>query len=126
MSIKWGLLINIIVLQDIKYHLTLEVLFILQLLSANITTSSLNLISCLYDRARQVHVASDAFVDEARRSQGNHGYQTRAAMEETSRQSAEAADEDDSTSEVGTPALLVPAAATGAAAGCYLTVWRLL
>uniref|UniRef100_A0A673B6Y2 Pleckstrin homology domain interacting protein n=1 Tax=Sphaeramia orbicularis TaxID=375764 RepID=A0A673B6Y2_9TELE len=35
-----------------------------------------------------------------RRSQGNHGYQTRAAMEETSRQSAEAADEDESTSEV--------------------------
>uniref|UniRef100_A0A8C5NGF8 Bromo domain-containing protein n=1 Tax=Gouania willdenowi TaxID=441366 RepID=A0A8C5NGF8_GOUWI len=36
----------------------------------------------------------------AKRSQGNHGYQTRAAMEETSRQSAEAADDDDSTSEV--------------------------
>uniref|UniRef100_A0A4W6DB62 PH-interacting protein n=1 Tax=Lates calcarifer TaxID=8187 RepID=A0A4W6DB62_LATCA len=34
--------------------------------------------------------------------QGNHGYHTRAAMEETSRQSAEAADDDDSTSEVDT------------------------
>uniref|UniRef100_A0A3Q3ESG2 Pleckstrin homology domain interacting protein n=1 Tax=Labrus bergylta TaxID=56723 RepID=A0A3Q3ESG2_9LABR len=30
-----------------------------------------------------------------RRSQGNHGYQTRAAMEETSRQSAEGADDDE-------------------------------
>lgn len=48
----------------------------------------------------QVHPTSECVVDEARRSQGNHGYQTRAAMEETSRQSAEAADEDDSTSEV--------------------------
>uniref|UniRef100_A0A3P8UKX5 PH-interacting protein n=1 Tax=Cynoglossus semilaevis TaxID=244447 RepID=A0A3P8UKX5_CYNSE len=38
--------------------------------------------------------------NEGRRSLGNHGYHTRAAMEETSRQSAEAADEDDSTSEV--------------------------
>lgn len=43
---------------------------------------------------------SEALVDEGRRSQGNHGYHTRAAMEETSRQSAEAADDDDSTSEV--------------------------
>lgn len=41
-------------------------------------------------------------MDEGRRSQGNHGYHTRAAMEETSRQSAEAADDDDSTSEVDT------------------------
>lgn len=39
-------------------------------------------------------------MDEGRKSQGNHGYQTRAAMEETSRQSAEAADEDESASEV--------------------------
>lgn len=43
---------------------------------------------------------SESLVDEGRRSQGNHGYHTRAAMEETSRQSAEAADDDDSTSEV--------------------------
>uniref|UniRef100_A0A8C2Z8C9 PH-interacting protein n=1 Tax=Cyclopterus lumpus TaxID=8103 RepID=A0A8C2Z8C9_CYCLU len=35
-----------------------------------------------------------------RRSQGNHGYHTRAAMEETSRQSAEAADDDEDASEV--------------------------
>lgn len=48
----------------------------------------------------QVHATSESVVDEGRRSQGNHGYQTRAAMEETSRQSAEAADDDDSTSEV--------------------------
>jgi len=34
-------------------------------------------------------------VDEGRRSLGNHGYHTRAAMEETSRQSAEVADDDD-------------------------------
>ncbi|KAM3602893.1 uncharacterized protein V6R79_012963 [Siganus canaliculatus] len=47
----------------------------------------------------RVHQASECVVDESRRSQGNHGYQTRAAMEETSRQSAEAADDDDSTSE---------------------------
>uniref|UniRef100_A0A672INW2 Pleckstrin homology domain interacting protein n=1 Tax=Salarias fasciatus TaxID=181472 RepID=A0A672INW2_SALFA len=47
----------------------------------------------------QVHPTSECVSDEARKSQGNHGYQTRAAMEETSRQSAEAADEDDSTSE---------------------------
>ncbi|XP_063757767.1 PH-interacting protein isoform X3 [Eleginops maclovinus] len=46
----------------------------------------------------RVHPTSEA-VDEGRKSQGNHGYHTRAAMEETSRQSAEAADEDDSTSE---------------------------
>lgn len=52
-------------------------------------------------------MASEGLADEARRSQGNHGYQTRAAMEETSRQSAEAADEDESTSEVGAPALLL-------------------
>lgn len=48
----------------------------------------------------KVHPTSDGAVDEGRKSQGNHGYQTRAAMEETSRQSAEAADDDDSTSEV--------------------------
>ncbi|KAF7664608.1 hypothetical protein LDENG_00171740 [Lucifuga dentata] len=47
----------------------------------------------------RVHPTSECVVDEGRRSQGNHGYQTRAAMEETSRQSAEAADDDDSTSE---------------------------
>lgn len=52
----------------------------------------------------QVHLTSEYGADEARRSQGNHGYQTRAAMEETSRQSAEAADDDDSTSEVNTQA----------------------
>ncbi|XP_076016231.1 PH-interacting protein isoform X2 [Genypterus blacodes] len=45
------------------------------------------------------HPTSECVVDEGRRSQGNHGYQTRAAMEETSRQSAEVADDDDSTSE---------------------------
>ncbi|XP_061602982.1 LOW QUALITY PROTEIN: PH-interacting protein-like [Cololabis saira] len=44
------------------------------------------------------HPASEC-VDEARRSQGNHGYQTRAAMEETSRQSAEAAEDEESISE---------------------------
>ncbi|XP_028461068.1 PH-interacting protein isoform X3 [Perca flavescens] len=49
----------------------------------------------------RVHPTSES-VDEARRSQGNHGYHTRAAMEETSRQSAEAADDDESTSEVDT------------------------
>lgn len=48
----------------------------------------------------QVHPTSECVADEGRRSLGNHGYHTRAAMEETSRQSAEAADEDDSTSEV--------------------------
>lgn len=48
----------------------------------------------------QVHLPSESLVDEGRRIQGNHGYHTRAAMEETSRQSAEAADDDDSTSEV--------------------------
>ncbi|XP_041660901.1 PH-interacting protein [Cheilinus undulatus] len=47
----------------------------------------------------RVHPTSECVVDEGRRSQGNHGYQTRAAMEETSRQSAEGADEDESTSE---------------------------
>uniref|UniRef100_A0A673B6H0 PH-interacting protein n=1 Tax=Sphaeramia orbicularis TaxID=375764 RepID=A0A673B6H0_9TELE len=47
----------------------------------------------------RVHATSEGAADEGRRSQGNHGYQTRAAMEETSRQSAEAADEDESTSE---------------------------
>uniref|UniRef100_A0A671UVB2 PH-interacting protein n=1 Tax=Sparus aurata TaxID=8175 RepID=A0A671UVB2_SPAAU len=47
----------------------------------------------------RVHLTSECVVDEARRSQGNHGYQTRAAMEETSRQSAEAADDDESISE---------------------------
>uniref|UniRef100_A0A3B5LNK7 Pleckstrin homology domain interacting protein n=1 Tax=Xiphophorus couchianus TaxID=32473 RepID=A0A3B5LNK7_9TELE len=48
----------------------------------------------------RVHPTSECAVDEGRKSQGNHGYHTRAAMEETSRQSAEAADDDDSTSEV--------------------------
>lgn len=48
----------------------------------------------------KVHPTSECAVDEGRKSQGNHGYHTRAAMEETSRQSAEAADDDDSTSEV--------------------------
>ncbi|XP_008311418.1 PH-interacting protein [Cynoglossus semilaevis] len=47
----------------------------------------------------RVHPTSECVADEGRRSLGNHGYHTRAAMEETSRQSAEAADEDDSTSE---------------------------
>ncbi|XP_077367363.1 PH-interacting protein isoform X2 [Festucalex cinctus] len=47
----------------------------------------------------RVHPTSDGMADEGRRSQGNHGYQTRAAVEETSRQSAEAADDDDSISE---------------------------
>ncbi|KAF0023212.1 hypothetical protein F2P81_023842 [Scophthalmus maximus] len=47
----------------------------------------------------RVHPTSECAVDEGRKSQGNHGYQTRAAMEETSRQSAEAADDDDSASE---------------------------
>ncbi|KAK5880368.1 hypothetical protein CesoFtcFv8_023403 [Champsocephalus esox] len=46
----------------------------------------------------RVHPTSES-VDEGRKSQGNHGYHTRAAMEETSRQSAEAADDDDSASE---------------------------
>uniref|UniRef100_A0A3Q1B0A6 PH-interacting protein n=1 Tax=Amphiprion ocellaris TaxID=80972 RepID=A0A3Q1B0A6_AMPOC len=53
-------------------------------------------------RVSEVHPTSECVVDEGRRSQGNHGYQTRAAMEETSRQSAEAADDDESTSEVDT------------------------
>ncbi|XP_013888233.1 PH-interacting protein [Austrofundulus limnaeus] len=48
----------------------------------------------------RVHPTSECVAEEGRKSQGNHGYQTRAAMEETSRQSAEAADEDDSASEV--------------------------
>ncbi|XP_068197927.1 PH-interacting protein [Antennarius striatus] len=47
----------------------------------------------------RVHLTSECGADEGRRSQGNHGYHTRAAMEETSRQSAEAADDDESTSE---------------------------
>ncbi|XP_029318564.1 PH-interacting protein isoform X2 [Cottoperca gobio] len=46
----------------------------------------------------RVHPTSES-VDEGRKSQGNHGYHTRAAMEETSRQSAEAADDDESASE---------------------------
>ena len=50
--------------------------------------------------SRQVPPTSECVGDDARRSQGNHGYHTRAAMEETSRQSAEAADDDDSTSEM--------------------------
>uniref|UniRef100_A0A8K9WRZ3 Bromo domain-containing protein n=1 Tax=Oncorhynchus mykiss TaxID=8022 RepID=A0A8K9WRZ3_ONCMY len=37
-------------------------------------------------------------VEEGRRSHGNHGYQTRAAVEETSRHSAEIADDDDNNS----------------------------
>ncbi|XP_062323853.1 PH-interacting protein isoform X1 [Osmerus eperlanus] len=37
--------------------------------------------------------------EEGRRSQSNHGYHTRAAVEETSRESADVADDDDSTSE---------------------------
>lgn len=55
----------------------------------------------------QVHLTSECVVDEGRRSQGNHGYHTRAAMEETSRQSAEAADDDESTSEVDAALLLL-------------------
>uniref|UniRef100_A0A3Q3KDX8 PH-interacting protein n=1 Tax=Monopterus albus TaxID=43700 RepID=A0A3Q3KDX8_MONAL len=47
----------------------------------------------------RVHPTSECVVDEGRRSQGNHGYHTRAAMEETSHQSAEAADDDESNSE---------------------------
>ncbi|XP_051909419.1 PH-interacting protein [Hippocampus zosterae] len=47
----------------------------------------------------RVHPTSESVSDEGRRSQGNHGYQTRAAVEETSRQSAEVADDDDSNSE---------------------------
>ncbi|TKS75896.1 PH-interacting protein [Collichthys lucidus] len=47
----------------------------------------------------RVHPTSECAADEGRKSQGNHGYHTRAAMEETSRQSAEAADDDESTSE---------------------------
>ena len=37
-------------------------------------------------------------MEEGRRSHGNHGYQTRAAVEETSRHSAEIADDDDNNS----------------------------
>uniref|UniRef100_A0A7N9AS51 PH-interacting protein n=1 Tax=Mastacembelus armatus TaxID=205130 RepID=A0A7N9AS51_9TELE len=49
-------------------------------------------------RRRTIHsLPKESRVSE---SQGNHGYHTRAAMEETSRQSAEAADDDESTSEV--------------------------
>lgn len=55
---------------------------------------------CFLSVYLQVHLTSEPLVDEGRRSQGNHGYHTRAAMEETSRQSAEAADDDESTSEV--------------------------
>ncbi|XP_053743867.1 PH-interacting protein isoform X1 [Synchiropus splendidus] len=47
----------------------------------------------------RVHPTSEPVMEEGRKSQGNHGYQTRAAVEETSRQSADAADDDDSTSE---------------------------
>ncbi|KAJ3605895.1 hypothetical protein NHX12_027938, partial [Muraenolepis orangiensis] len=47
----------------------------------------------------RVQPSAECVVDEGRRSLGNHGYHTRAAMEETSRQSAEVADDDDSTSE---------------------------
>uniref|UniRef100_A0A3Q3DRP7 Pleckstrin homology domain interacting protein n=1 Tax=Hippocampus comes TaxID=109280 RepID=A0A3Q3DRP7_HIPCM len=53
-------------------------------------------------RRRTIHSLpkeSRSVSDEGRRSQGNHGYQTRAAVEETSRQSAEVADDDDSNSE---------------------------
>ncbi|XP_061756956.1 PH-interacting protein isoform X1 [Nerophis ophidion] len=50
-------------------------------------------------KENRANPTSECAADEGRRSQGNHGYQTRAAMEETSRQSAEAADDDESTSE---------------------------
>ncbi|KAK7907157.1 hypothetical protein WMY93_015769 [Mugilogobius chulae] len=48
-------------------------------------------------KENKVHPPPECVPDEGRRSQGNHGYHTRAAMEETSRQSAN--DEDDSASE---------------------------
>lgn len=76
------------------------------LLSAAIWPSFCASYPSLYSSLLQVHPTSECVVDEGRRSQGNHGYQTRAAMEETSRQSAEAADDDESTSEVGTVLLL--------------------
>lgn len=53
----------------------------------------------------QGHPTSESVADEGRRSLGNHGYQTRAAVEETSRQSAEV-DDDDITSEVETHSLM--------------------
>lgn len=56
--------------------------------------------SPLFSLLVKAHPTSESVVDEGRKSLGNHGYQTRAAMEETSRQSAEAADDDDSASEV--------------------------
>uniref|UniRef100_A0A3Q2YYW6 Pleckstrin homology domain interacting protein n=1 Tax=Hippocampus comes TaxID=109280 RepID=A0A3Q2YYW6_HIPCM len=71
-----------------------------RLLSLQIMMASLLLIPGL-----QVHPTSESVSDEGRRSQGNHGYQTRAAVEETSRQSAEVADDDDSNSE--TPACIL-------------------
>ncbi|XP_033846640.1 PH-interacting protein isoform X2 [Periophthalmus magnuspinnatus] len=48
-------------------------------------------------KENKVHAPPECVPDEGRRSQGNHGYQTRAAMEETSRQSAN--DDEDSASE---------------------------
>uniref|UniRef100_A0A3Q2CXB8 PH-interacting protein n=1 Tax=Cyprinodon variegatus TaxID=28743 RepID=A0A3Q2CXB8_CYPVA len=53
----------------------------------------------IHSLPKESRPTSECAVDEGRKSQGNHGYQTRAAMEETSRQSAEAADDDDSASE---------------------------
>uniref|UniRef100_A0A8C2ZAK4 Pleckstrin homology domain interacting protein n=1 Tax=Cyclopterus lumpus TaxID=8103 RepID=A0A8C2ZAK4_CYCLU len=51
-------------------------------------------------RVSDGHPTSESVDEGGRRSQGNHGYHTRAAMEETSRQSAEAADDDEDASEV--------------------------
>ncbi|XP_072296250.1 PH-interacting protein [Eucyclogobius newberryi] len=48
-------------------------------------------------KENKVHPPPECVPDEGRRSQGIHGYHTRAAVEETSRQSAN--DEDDSASE---------------------------
>lgn len=70
------------------------------IISLSACESSDSFLSFIYSLPLQVHLTSECVVDEGRRSQGNHGYQTRAAMEETSRQSAEAADDDESTSEV--------------------------
>ncbi|KAG7262048.1 hypothetical protein CRUP_017801 [Coryphaenoides rupestris] len=58
-------------------------------------------IHSLPKESRVQPTSESVVVDEGRRSLGNHGYHTRAAMEETSRQSAEIADDDeDSASEV--------------------------
>uniref|UniRef100_A0A3Q3VLF8 PH-interacting protein n=1 Tax=Mola mola TaxID=94237 RepID=A0A3Q3VLF8_MOLML len=54
----------------------------------------------IHSLPKESRLTSECFIDEGRKSQGNHGYHTRAAMEETSRQSAEAADDDESASEV--------------------------